>query len=123
MKLLNVRPFQETLYKGWCGPAVLKMVLKFYGIQKSESELAKLAGTTKNRGTTAFQMTRIFKRFGLKVKIKNDSSFADIKKYLKKNIPVIVDWYTRGRSDYADSAIAEGHYSLFQWCMVYDHLR
>ena len=43
MKLLAVKPFQETLNVGYCGPAILKMVLQYYGIDKSEKELAKLA--------------------------------------------------------------------------------
>ena len=47
MKFIKIKPFQETLNKGFCGPAVLKMVLRFYGIEKSERELAKLAGVAK----------------------------------------------------------------------------
>ena len=43
MKLLKVQPFQETLNKGYCGPAVLKMVLNYHGVDVSESEvIAKL---------------------------------------------------------------------------------
>lgn len=51
LALLPVKPCQETLHAGYCGPAVLKMVLDYYGIQKSEEELAKLAGTTQELGT------------------------------------------------------------------------
>lgn len=112
MKLLRIKPFQETLYKGYCGPAVLKMVLEFYGIKKSEKELAHLAGTTLEEGTNARQMQGVLRLFGLKTRIKNNSTFNDIKKYLDKDIPVIVDWFTRGRKDYPDSVVADGHYSI-----------
>lgn len=112
MKFLSIKPFQETLYKGYCGPAVLKMVLRFYGIEKFEQELAKLAGTTKNGGTDDKALVAVFKKFGLKSKIKNNADFSDIQKCLNKNIPVIVDWFTRGRKDYPDSAVADGHYSI-----------
>lgn len=27
-------------------------------------------------------------------------------------MPVIVDWFTRGRQDYTDSEVADGHYSV-----------
>lgn len=112
MKLLNIKPFQETLYKGYCGPAVLKMVLRYYGIEKSEKELAKLAGTTKNGGTDDKAIAAVFKKFGLKSKIKNNAGLSDIQKHLDKNVPVIVDWFTRGRKDYPDSTVADGHYSV-----------
>lgn len=112
MKFLKIKPFQETLDKGWCGPAVLKMILEFYGIRKSEKELARLAGTTFKAGTNANQMQSVLRCFGLKTKIKDNSTFDDIKRNLRKNIPVIVDWFTHGRRDYPDSMVAEGHYSI-----------
>jgi ABC-type bacteriocin/lantibiotic exporter with double-glycine peptidase domain len=112
MRLLKVKPFQETLRKGWCGPAVLKMVLQYYGINQTEMKLAKLSGATKVGGIDDKMIAMVLRLFGLKTKIKNNSNFFDVKKYLDKKIPVIVDWYTRGRRDYSDSAIADGHYSV-----------
>ena len=112
MKFLKIKPFQETLDRGWCGPAVLKMILEFYGIRKSEKELVRLAGTTFKAGTNANQMQRVLRRFGLKTKLKDNSNFSHIRKYLNKNIPVIVDWFTHGRRDYPDSQVADGHYSI-----------
>ena len=112
MKFLKIKPFQETLNKGYCGPAVLKMVLEFYGIKKSEKGLARLAGTTVDAGTDEPKMRYVLRRFGLRTKSKDNSTFNDIKKYLDEDVPVIVDWFTRGRGDYSDSAIASGHYSI-----------
>ena len=37
--LLDVKPFQETLNADMCGPASLKIVLEYYGINKSENVL------------------------------------------------------------------------------------
>lgn len=109
---INIKPFQETLNKGYCGPAVLKMVLRYYGIIKSEKELAKLAGTTKSAGTDDKDLVRVLRRFGLNTMIKNNANLSDIQKYLDRKAPAIVDWYTRGRRGYPDSAVAEGHYSV-----------
>lgn len=88
------------------------MVLQYYGIEKSEKELAKLAGTTKNGGTDDKTIARVLGKFGFKVKIKNNAHFSDIKKCLDKGVPVIVDWFTRGRGNYPDSAVADWHYSI-----------
>lgn len=111
-KMLKVKPFQETLSAGMCGPASLKILLSYYGIEKSEKELAKLCGTDKNLGTDDLGLKRAAESFGLKVKIKNNSSFKDIERWLEKEVPVIVSWFTRGRIDYTDSDVADGHYSV-----------
>jgi len=78
------------------------MVLEFYGIKKSEKELAKLSGATVAHGVEAPDMLKIAKKFGFKGFIKDYAAFADIKKYLKQNIPVIVGWFSKD----------DGHYSV-----------
>ena len=110
--MLKVKPFQETLNAGMCGPASLKIVLAYYGIDKEEKELAKLCGTKKDLGTDDQGIKRAAESLGFKVKIKNSSNFKEIEKWLDKKVPVIVSWFTRGRMDYIDSDVADGHYSV-----------
>src|SRR3990167_2466687 len=110
-KLLNLKPFRES-FSGGCGPASLKIVLDYYGVRKSEKELFKMCHTNKELGTTAKNLKKTAESLGFKVKIKNKSAFSDIKYWLDKKVPVIVDWFTRGRNDYSDSDIADGHYSV-----------
>lgn len=111
-KMLNVEPFQETLNASMCGPASLKIVLKYYGFDKSEDELAKLCNVDSEIGINDKSIKRVAENLGFKVEIKNNSSFEDIKNWLDKKVPVIVDWFTRGRADYTDEDIADGHYSV-----------
>ncbi len=111
-RMLKIKPFQETLNAGMCGPASLKIVLDFYGIEKTEKELAKLCNAKKDLGTDDQGIKSAAESLGLKVKIKNNSSFKDIEGWLKKDVPVIVDWFTRGRVDYTDSDVADRHYSV-----------
>lgn len=111
-KILPIQPFRETLYKGYCGPASLKMILQYYGIEKTEAELVKLMGINNDQGTDAEKIQKTAKSFGLKCDLKNNSDFQDIEKYLDQKIPIIANWFTRGRNDYPDSAIADGHYSV-----------
>ena len=110
--MLKLKPFQETLNAGMCGPASLKIVLKYYGAEVTEKELAKLAGHSSYLGVDDEGLARAAKHFGFKVKIKNNSNFKDIEKWLDQKVPVIVNWFTRGRKDYSDSDIADGHYSV-----------
>ncbi len=110
--LLDVKPFQETLHADMCGPAALKIVLDYYGVHKTEKELAELAGLVPGLGVDDESIAKAAKLLGFNVEIKNESSFEDIEKWLSRGVPVIVDWFTRGRQDYNDSEVADGHYSV-----------
>ena len=94
-----------------CGPASLKMVLAYYGMEKTESELAKLCETDPNLGTSSTGLKYAAESLGFKVEIKNNSTFDDIKSWLDKKVPVIVNWFTRGRIDYPESDVSDGHLS------------
>ena len=109
---LDLKPFQETLHAGMCGPASLKIVLDYYGLDKSEQELAELTGHTAGLGINSEGITDAAKSLGFSVEIKNESSLEEIENWLEKGVPIIVDWFTRGRHDYDDSAVADGHYSV-----------
>ncbi len=96
IKLKNVR--QTT---GFCGPSSLRAVLAYYGIAKTEKELAKLSGATRAKGATAAGLLRAAKACGFKGIIKDFSGISDIKKYLDKNMPVIVDWFSHDNGHYS----------------------
>jgi len=98
--MLKVKPFKQTT--GFCGPVSLRMVLDYFGIKKSEKELAKLSDCSKSKGVEAEGLLKAVKKFGLKGFIKDFSEISDIRKYiLERKIPVIVDWFS----------VDEGHYS------------
>lgn len=111
-KLLEIKPFQETLHGSYCGPACLKMVLSYFGVEKTEAEVAKECGRDPSLGTDDISIKKAAERYGFKVEIQNEASFEDIQSWLDKKVPVIVDWFTRGRSDYDDSEVPDGHYSV-----------
>jgi len=110
--MLKIKPFQEKLNCSYCGPASLKILLNYYGINKSDKELARITGWDKSLGVDDKGIKRAAESLGFKVKIKNNSSFDDIAIWLEKGVPVIVDWFTRGRKDCGDSDVADGHYSV-----------
>ena len=110
--LLPITSFQETLHAGMCGPASLKMVLSYYGVEKTEKELAELCRTDPNLGTSAEGLKRAAEQLGFTVEVKNGSTFDDIQRWLDKKVPIIVNWFTRGRIDYDDSEVPDGHLSV-----------
>ncbi|MDD2696851.1 MAG: cysteine peptidase family C39 domain-containing protein, partial [Candidatus Pacebacteria bacterium] len=79
-----------------------KMVLDYYGVSDSEAEIARLAGASKEKGVPAEGLIRAAKHFGFKAFSKKNSTFGDIRGFIRKKMPVIVDWFMED----------EGHYSV-----------
>lgn len=98
--MIKLKPFRQM--PGLCGPASLKMVFDYYGVSVSENKIAKVAGATKEKGTSKAGLIKAAKHFGFQVFSKELSSLNDLRYFLKRKIPVIVDWFFED----------EGHYSV-----------
>ena len=81
---------------------MLKMVLGYYGIDRTESELGMLCGGSKESGISGEMIINVARNFGFRTELKDLASISEIKDYLRLGIPVIVDWF------YDD----DGHYSV-----------
>ena len=99
-QMIKLKPFRET--PGLCGPASLKMILDYYGVSVSEEDLAKVCGASKEKGTSIKGLIKGAKHFGFSVFLKEKSTLGDLKYFIKKKIPVIVDWFAED----------DGHYSI-----------
>lgn len=99
----KTKPFQQR--QGFCGAASLKIILHFFGINKTEKQIIKLSGSTPSKGVEAEDLVKVAKKFKLKAFIKDKAEIKDIKRYVKKKkIPVIVEWF------YED----DGHFSVVE---------
>lgn len=109
---LSVKPHQEKLNASHCGPASLKMVLDYFGTELSEDRLAEMTGCTVEDGVEADDIKRVAEELGFECDIHDDSTFEDLEYWLKKKVPVIVDWITPGVPGDDRSIMAGGHYSV-----------
>lgn len=99
--MIQMKPFRERV--GFCGPATVKMVLEYYGVQKTERELGILMHSNEDLGTESEQMATVARELGLDARIQDESSFHDLEKLvLQEHIPVIVNWFSED----------DGHYSV-----------
>lgn len=98
--MLKIKPYEQKR-SGYCGPASLKIVLDFYGVKKSEKELAQMCGAAARHGMEAKSFKKAARRFGFEILIKDFADFQDVAFYLKKKIPVIVDWFSKDDGHYA----------------------
>jgi uncharacterized protein len=87
---------------GLCGPASLKIVFDYYGVTVAEAKIAKIAGASSKKGSDIKGLIKAAKYFGFNAFYAKESSFEDIRHYIKKKIPVIVDWFL----------VDDGHYSV-----------
>jgi predicted double-glycine peptidase len=90
---MNIQvPFykQDTDYT--CGPASLQMVFSFFGSFKSEGELARNLLTNSDAGTTHQNMIDGAVRNGFFCYVNNSSVFSELKNFISKGLPVIVDF-------------------------------
>ena len=98
--MIELTPFRQR--PGRCGPASLKIVLAGYGIDIGEQRLTRLTGCVPSRGVDAAGLQRAAETLGLRSLVKDGADFRDIRRYLRRGVPVIVDWF----------AFNGGHYSV-----------
>ena len=71
-----------------CGPACLRMLLKYIGTSTPEEDVAKACGTTE-LGTTPLQLVKGSKVFGFDADAIKYEDIDDLKSGLKSGNPVI----------------------------------
>lgn len=98
--MIKLKPFRQT--PGFCGPASLKMVFDYYDVLVPEARLSEVAGATREKGASKEGMMKAAKHFGFNVFSKENASLNDLRYFIKRNIPVIVDWFFED----------DGHYSV-----------
>lgn len=106
LSAILTKNFEFQKKPGWCGPAVINIILKSVGIKKTQSQIAKKVfkewyGTS--QGLLVAYLSKYFK----KLNYKKNASISNIKKYLKNNYIVVVDWW-----DDLDDLPADGHYCI-----------
>lgn len=89
---------------GYCGPAALRSVLAFYGRDVAEDEIAKLAGSDHVKGTPPDNLMQAARKLGMVAESKENATVGDLRKWLDKGVPVIVNWWSTD----------DGHYSVLK---------
>lgn len=107
---IKIKPFTQT-DDSRCGPATLKMVLGYYGYDVSEDSLAIKCKHNYNQGCTNSDIERVLRGYGLRTYSKTYGTISDLKYWVDKNVPVIVDWFTTGVNP-TDEDGPDGHASI-----------
>lgn len=81
------RSRQSTEYT--CGPSALQAVLRYWGKDVEEEELARLAGTTSEVGTFPEDLARSARALGFKADVKHGLSLDEVQKFTAAGHPMI----------------------------------
>ena len=76
-KFLDNVPMVDQGMKGYCAVATSERVLKYYGVDVDEHEVAQLAGTSADRGTSTRAMKDTVERIGRKYRLGTIVCFGD----------------------------------------------
>ena len=106
--MLKTARFRQN--KARCGPASLKIVARYFGIDISESKLARICRTSTISGPTGANLVTAARRLGFATRIIDGADFRMITAWLRKGVPVIVDWMSTDHGQ--NSPVAIGHYSV-----------
>jgi len=98
--MIKLKPFRQS--PALCGVASLKMTLEYFGVKKTEKELIKLTDANQRYGTPIAGLLGAARKLGFRAFARDNADFSDIKKYLDKKTPVIIDWFNKD----------DGHYSV-----------
>lgn len=86
-----------------CGPAVARILLRYYDTAMGIEEIVKKLQATARRGTGNVNLLRLLRKNGVVFRVRENAAPKDIKKYLKNHWVVVAYWIPSHK---------ESHYSI-----------
>ncbi len=92
-KTLRIPYVRQRMY--YCGPACLEMALRFYDINKNQSEIANAINTMPYFGYTIDELMEYTNSLGLQAELKERSTIGYLVNNVNHDIPTLVlQWQT-----------------------------
>jgi ABC-type bacteriocin/lantibiotic exporter with double-glycine peptidase domain len=98
--LIHVPNVQQS--PAMCGPASLRAALLAFGVDRTEADLAALAGATYERGTTPGGLLRAAQACGVAATLHQAATYEQLRGWLGEGAVPIVNWF----------ASTDGHHSV-----------
>ena len=81
MRMIKIKPYKQSA-NYLCGPASLKMILSYYGVNKSEKIIAEQTNTTSKTGCALQSLIKYAKKLGFRAYFKDNFSIYSIERFL-----------------------------------------
>ena len=85
-----------------CGPAVARIICKYYGIERKISQLVRELNTTR-LGTSNRDFQKFLRRYDINFRTRKGSTVGNLKRALSNNLIIVAYWIPK----YGDA-----HYSI-----------
>lgn len=106
--VLPVPPTKQTMK--FCGPAAVRSVMEFYGVPKTEAEVAELCGASHAEGVSTEGILRGLKSVGLDAEAFDNGTQDTVRKLVSgEKRPLLVFWWGHGhRGDGPHASVLVG---------------
>lgn len=107
-------PELRQIYGYDCGASATQSMLIYYGLDVREDKIMRLLKTSRRYGTRPENIVKVLSKFGLEASLSTQMSIEELKAYIKKGRPVIMDiqaWSYDEKKDYSDDW-DDGHYVI-----------
>jgi len=92
---MKIKPIKQTHGSG-CGPASIKMVTNYLGLDVSIKNIEMLCGDWKKDGMDNKKLVEVFGQVGLDTLVIQNAEWEDLLKNNSKDKVVVVSWMLRG---------------------------
>lgn len=92
---MKISPIQQRDGSA-CGPTVIQMALKYFGIKHSFRDIATVSAYKKKDGLSNTDLVDTLKKFNLTVKEKANAEWGDLVRYNNQKNVIIVSWMLNG---------------------------
>lgn len=92
MKISSIKQRDDSA----CGPTVIQMALKYFGIKHSFKDIATVSAYKKKDGLSNTDLVRVLKKFNLNIKEKANAEWSDLVRYNNQKNVIIVSWMLDG---------------------------
>lgn len=79
-----------------CGPTCVEMVLRYFKVPHTVSEIARVTNYKKEGGLYNVQLVEALKSFGLKTKVHKNTSWEDLIKHNQEDTAIVLSWMLEG---------------------------
>ena len=79
-----------------CGPTCIEMVLNYFKIPHTVSEITRVTNYKKEGGVYNVQLVEALNKFGLKTKVYKNTKWEDLIKHNQEGSVIVVSWMLEG---------------------------
>ena len=92
---MKIKPLKQRDASA-CGPTCIEMVLRYFKVPHTVSEITRVTNYKKEGGVYNIQLVEALKKFGLKTKVYKNTKWEDLIKYNQKESVIVLSWMLEG---------------------------